>query len=151
MSVVSNQIAAALNGTGIVQVVKQNVDEYEYSYLCRVHEPEPMQKWIDFVTAVLRAEARADWDVWIAKRFFLKDGRLVFGWVIILSADIIETAGEEFKGVVQSVSAEQGLHFEIEEMPLPHVTKRDRNAPNARGKGVGPVASMPGDRMGSKS
>ena len=63
----------------------------------------------------------------------------------------IEAAGEEFRVVVQSVAADQGLHFEVEEMPLPHVTKRDRNAPNARGRGVGPVASVPGDRMGSQS
>jgi hypothetical protein len=146
----SGQLVAALNGTGIITVVKTDLDEYQASYLCRVHDDsEGQQTWLDLVKVLLRVamESGEAWDLWVAKRYFLKPIRgvqkLVYGWSLILTAGDLGAALVEFRRTVQTAAKDMGLRFEVESMPLPHVKDRDRNAPNAKGRGAAPVGSAP--------
>lgn len=149
-TVESGQLVASLNGTGIAQVVKTDLEDYQVSYLCRIHDDsEGQQTWLDLVTALLKsaADSKGTWDLWVAKRYFLKPIRgqqkLVYGWAIILSSETLGEAITALRQTIISTSNDLGLRFELESMPLPHVTNRDRNAPNAKGRGAAPVGSAP--------
>ena len=146
----SGQLVAALNGTGIITVVDTDLDEYQAGYLCRVHDDsEGQQTWLDLVHVLLQAAVEADggWDLWVAKRYFLKPMRgvqkLVYGWSLILTSENLGFALEQLRRVTQAAAKEMGLRFELESMPLPHVKDRDRNAPTEKGKGAAPVGAAP--------
>ena len=146
----SGQLVAALNGTGIAQVVKTDLEDGQVSYLCRVHDDsEGQQTWLDLVTAMLRASgaSKGVWDLWVAKRYFLKPIRgkqsLVYGWAIILSSGSLGDGLNQLRQTITETANDLGLRFELESMPLPHVTNRDRNAPNARGRGAASIGSAP--------
>lgn len=145
----SGQLQASMNATGIIQVVKLDVEDYQVSYLFRVKDDTPGEKvWQKLVKEMLLAElaAKGKWTIWVARRYFLKpvsgEQTLVYGWVLIISGDL-EAALASLKQALDAKAAELNLRFELESMPLPHVSNRNRNAPTEGGKGAAPIGSVP--------
>lgn len=76
-----------LESLGCVEVVSASSRNGDARFLCRVAD-EP--RWLQILSEYLEEEG--DWYSFIGKKYFLNEGRLVFGWVLILeSANLDKT------------------------------------------------------------
>lgn len=72
-------LSGALNSTGVVEVVRASSDEGSVKVLYRVRQK---RVWLGILEYVL---SRADgWSAHVCQQYFLRGGRLVYGWNFIL-------------------------------------------------------------------
>lgn len=72
-------LAAAINATEVAEVIRSNTTPDGVKALCRVSEK---RTWLSVLEYVLsRAEG---WSAHICQQYFMRGGRLVYGWNFIL-------------------------------------------------------------------
>ena len=136
-----NQLAAALNATSILQVVNRAATKTQASVLLRVTDGEQgEEKWLQLVRYLLTREREANkkWSIFIAQQYFLDDqGDVRFGWQMSLTSRNIVWAIGQIKKLIELASAQLGIQFRLESIPLPHVKGAGRNQIDPKtGRGV---------------
>lgn len=150
------QVSDALKGTGMVVPLSSDRVWSGWDFLCRL-VPGQEKNWLKVVNSLLKwAETRAKTDIFIARRYLLKDGAMVFGWYIRLQAkgakDLkvaseevckilgssrtstpapvkkVGTSSSKLTVVRSSVDDKGNVNEEIV-MPLPHMNGKDMNTP----------------------
>jgi hypothetical protein len=72
-------LSRAIEGTGVVEVVRSSSDEGSVKVLYRVRQK---RVWLNMLEYVL---SRADgWSAHVCQQYFMRGGRLVYGWNFIL-------------------------------------------------------------------
>jgi len=72
-------VAQAIDATGVAEVVRDNSAAGRIAFLCRVHKK---RIWCDIVEYILTRQN--GWTDHICQQYFLRGGRLVFGWNVII-------------------------------------------------------------------
>jgi hypothetical protein len=151
------QVSEALKNSGMVVPVSSDRLWSGWEFLCRL-VPGQEKNWLKTVNSLLKwAEAQGRAELFVARRYLLKDGSMVFGWYIRLQSKNVKdlkTASDEFCSLLKnskiptpapqrarkvdsfskltvvesSVDAKGNIKEEIE-MPLPHVRGKDMNVP----------------------
>ena len=81
-------LARAIEASGVAEVIRSSSDKTSARALYRVHEKRIWLGILEFVLS--RAEG---WSAHVCQQYFMRGGRLVYGWNFILQApDGIETA-----------------------------------------------------------
>lgn len=93
MSVLSQQLAQALNSLSFVQAIEDEQSGNGLNILCRL-KPNSESLWATLAEAVLREGARRAnrpeyWHAHIARVYMLRDERLVYGWVFVIQSNDI--------------------------------------------------------------
>lgn len=108
-------LAQAIEGTGVVEVVRASSDEASVKVLYRVRHK---RIWLGILEyALSRAEG---WSAHVCQQYFMRGGRLVYGWNFILqpltSVDaVVGLLAQAAKVVPRTVSAVSGP---LETFPL---------------------------------
>lgn len=72
-------MSRAIEGTGVVEVIRSSSDESSVKVLYRVRQK---RAWLSVLEYVL---SRADgWSAHVCQQYFMRGGRLVYGWNFIL-------------------------------------------------------------------
>ena len=108
-----------LEAMGCLEVVSASSRNGDVRFLCRVND-EPV--WLRILAEYLSSDM--DWYSFVGKKYFLNNGRLVFGWVLILESEEIDKAAQSarklFLKCSNTVQTKKGdeLGGEVE-IPLP--------------------------------
>lgn len=112
-----NDLVDSINGLGVVEVVRQSFDAQSVKLLCRVHNKKV---WCQVLEAVLTA--KSGWEAHICQQYFLKDGKLVYGWNFILQSpklvDAVTNAASLIARSQSALTRETSTSGEISSMPL---------------------------------
>lgn len=117
------QLAAAIESTGVAEVVKYSADAKSVKILHRVRQK---RIWLGILEYVL---SRADgWNAHVCQQYFIKGSRLVYGWNFILQpvGDVPETTAQVAKLIVQAgkVVPQTVSHGPLLSFPLVGATNR---------------------------
>lgn len=96
-----------------------------------------MKQWLLIVHRLLTLKDSADWSVDISKQYFLRSGQVMFGWRLIIQAEVVE---DHLADVVQGVLGAPKLQAVVSEQPLVG-TSIHRNTLSPGGKGAQSVIS----------
>lgn len=106
--------------------------------LGRVRAPST-NSWLVVVHHLLSAADKADgWSVDISKQLFLRGGKVMFGWRLILQGTDI---AERLTPIIQLIAASPRVRAIIEEQALPGASS-SRNAPSLANGGKGAQSSL---------
>ena len=95
-------------------VVNQSVTDNQVRIIHRVAK-EGMPNWLVVMQELLQASETAPWSVDLSKQYFLRNGRLIYGWRFILQApDVLE----HLDAVIKAVEKAPRARRIIEEQPL---------------------------------
>lgn len=113
-----HNLTEAIDSLGIVEVVKQSSDAQSVKLLCRVHDKKV---WCQVLEVVLIA--KSGWDAHVCQQYFLKDGKLVYGWNFIIQSpklvDALTNATSLISRTRSAITkAEESHSGEITSMPL---------------------------------
>jgi hypothetical protein len=83
----TDAFARSLTGLGFVEIISAEFDEMNVQFMCRVGKGAE-RKWARIVKSILvTCEAADDYPPHICRLYFLKEGRLVYGWHINITSD----------------------------------------------------------------
>lgn len=128
-----DELAAALVAAG-AEIVRQNEDEQSIRLLCRV---KYKRVWLDILEYVLAR--KQNWEVHVCQQYFMRGGKLVFGWNFIFDpidcdlSSAVDKAVSLLTQAVRVISQMEGddpaqMEGAIESFPLIGASSR-RNAP----------------------
>lgn len=128
---------------GGFEAVNHSTKNTQLRILGRV-PPQSMDGWLIIVQRLLMASGKSNWTVDISKPYFLKNGKVVYGWRLIFQGEEIWNQLDDIAQLIFNSPRPKKI---LDEQPLPGVSG-DRNVPSASGKGaqgvlraaVGPVA-----------
>ena len=81
-----------LDALGCMEVVSVSSRNGDVRFLARVND-EP--RWLKMLNEFLEREG--SWYSFIGKKYFLNEGRLVFGWVLIFESDTLDKTVQEIR------------------------------------------------------
>jgi len=84
-----------LESIGCMEVVSASSRNGDVRFLCRVNNEEV---WLRVLSEYLAADT--DWYSFVGKKYFLNNGRLVFGWVIILESEEVDKAVQGARKII---------------------------------------------------
>jgi hypothetical protein len=121
------------------QVVGEPTEsENQLRIIGRLPGNQGIEPWLLVVRQMLLMSEEADWKVDVSKQYFLKNGKVVYGWRLIFQAIDVPSC---LQAIIQSVvSAPKPTTREVMEMPLLGASA-DRNNMSVNGKGAGGVLS----------
>lgn len=137
---------------GGFELVNHNSTVNQVRILGRVPK-ESMNSWLVIIHQLLKLSESSSWSADISKQYFLRQGRVLFGWRVILQGENVEG----YMGVLcEAVSNAPRPKVILEEQRL-YGASPDRNAPRG-GKGaqgvltavVGPMAIAQQRAMGGR-
>lgn len=132
------EISTALRAKCGFETINVSATDTQARFIGRV-SPSQMGGWILVIHQLLsHAEQGAPWSIDISKQYFLKGGRVVFGWRIIIQSPSIEAAVPSLVAVIQGTPRTGG--GETTEMPLIGASV-NRNTV-IRGKGAAPSGKL---------
>lgn len=124
-------LVQGVNNAG-AEVLKANADAGSIKLLCRVRNK---RAWCDIIEFVLAR--KQNWEAHICQQYFLRGGKLVYGWNVILQAEDVAAAAKNARDlfikateVLSQLSAEQDAS-PIESFPLVGASP-NRNRPMVR-------------------
>lgn len=160
----SAKLRDVLKATGLVDPVDTTGGAGSVSCLCRQF-PGKEARWLRIVDGLLAFSEQNKINVHVCRRYVRKNGQMVFGWFVGVTADSAKKVSEDVESLCQVVStfgqslppvqapapapvrtqpaSNPGVKLartkngdvEVLEFPLPHVSK-DLNVPNAKEKGA---------------
>ena len=95
MSVLSEELSKALKRTGVVEPIRDSEDGSSVKVLFRVTHKKMWLSVLEFVLA--RAQ---NWSAHVCQQYFMRSGKLVYGWNFILQPP----NGEGFEEAVENAS-----------------------------------------------
>lgn len=136
------ELVRVLKMRGGFDVVNQSVTTNQIRILGRVPK-DMMNAWLVIIHHMLSHSEAASWSVDISKQYFLRNGRVLFGWRVIFQGEQIE---QHLPMICEAISNTPRPKVIIEEQRL-HGASANRNSPRG-GKGaqgvltavVGPMA-----------
>jgi hypothetical protein len=101
-----------------------------------------MDNWLAMMNAIAEREEHegCTWKVDISRKYFRRNGRLIFAWRLIIQGENLEASLPELVAAAQSTAAVAKSYRELDEIPLPGV-RGDRNA-HINGKGAGATGKV---------
>lgn len=85
------RVVHSLNSLPCVEVVESGGDQYHVQALCRV-DKKKLNQWASIAEALLLAQDD-EGDIWsthISRIYMLKNRRLVYGWMVVFTSEILE-------------------------------------------------------------
>jgi hypothetical protein len=110
---------------GCIEVVSASSRGGDLRLLCRANDEE---YWLRVLADFLENEG--SWYSFIGKKYFIKQGRLVFGWVLIFESEDLDKTIQETRKLLLSIHANlrrptaeiaSGAEPGMVEIPLPYV------------------------------
>ncbi len=134
----AERFSRTLSSTNLCEPVNANFGEDRVAILCRVKQ-EKEKQWVDTLQKILvAAEEEANevhtWKCHFCKHYFLKDGKMVWGWNVSIQSREMSHSLDAITKVVRGEPLRAVRGGEVEEFPL-FGAPADRNAPRG-GKGV---------------
>jgi hypothetical protein len=83
-----------------IQVVSASSRNGDMRFLCRVIDEE---RWLQILANFLENEG--SWYSFIGKKYFMRHGKVVFGWVLIFESDELDKATQEIRKLFLSIRA----------------------------------------------
>jgi len=83
-------LTEAIQATEIADVLKASGDEGKVHLICRVHDKRAWCAVVEYVLA-----RKGDWGDHICQQYFMRNGKLVYGWNVIVNAKDIEAAAKD--------------------------------------------------------
>ncbi len=107
-------LTTAINGTGVVEVVRASSDKASIKVLYRVGQK---RIWLGILEYVLsRAEG---WNAHVCQQYFMRGGRLVYGWNFILQPPHkVRAAADLLMQATQVVPRTMTIAGPLESFPL---------------------------------
>jgi hypothetical protein len=90
------EVKDTLESLGCMEVVSASSRGGDARFLCRVND-EP--RWLRILFEYLSNEG--DWYSFIGKKYFIHEGRLVFGWVLIFESSDLDSAIQAVRSLLQ--------------------------------------------------
>ena len=136
------ELVRILKMRGGFDVVNHAITKNQIRVLGRVPK-DMMNAWLVIIHHMLSHSEAAAWSVDISKQYFLRNGRVLFGWRLIIQGDDIE---QHLPSICEALSNTPRPKVIVEEQKL-YGASSNRNAPRG-GKGaqgvltavVGPMA-----------
>ena len=88
-----------LESIGCMEVVSASSRNGDVRFLCRVNDEE---LWLRILSEYLSEES--EWYSFVGKKYFLNNGRLVFGWVLIFESEEIDAASQGIRKLILKAS-----------------------------------------------
>jgi len=96
--------------------------------------------WLLVARQLLLASERSDWSLDVSKQYFLRGGKIMFGWRLILQGNLV---AQRYEHVAQVVANAPRARAIVEEQLLPGARAGvDRNAPSLENRGKGAQGSL---------
>jgi len=95
------EIKDTLDRLGCLEVVQASSRHGDMRFLCRVHDEN---KWMTILNNFLLREKEESWYSFFGKKYFRKEGRLVYGWVIAFEADDLDTTSIRVRQVFSQIN-----------------------------------------------
>lgn len=147
----AERLAQALSSLEYVEPISFEGSEHgTIKALCRV-KPDKLSEWAEVVTSILRkAESLkgqgAQWDSHICRLYMLKEGNLVYGWLVAITAQYMD---ETLSHLVPTIKAHAlGLAPKQNKDPIPVPSDVEEVAPVAK-KPIVPRAVPDADAKGN--
>ena len=110
----AERLASALSGLGYAEPVEWGEDEFgSVNVMCRI-KSQSLGKWAQLVknilvrSAALRAEGNeAAWASHICRLYLLKNGELVYGWLVNISSPFMADSLSELIPVIKGQSSQE--------------------------------------------
>jgi len=139
----ANEVVRAINATGVAEVVKVTESPTQLRITHRV-AGKKLSVWLGIVSYVLSRQH--GWDAHVSKQYFLKDGKLLYGWNFIAQWSESENKDAVLAQVrellVKAKAAVPQIVHQLESYPL-HA-KGERNAPGNSRMSVAAPGPMQG-------
>jgi hypothetical protein len=139
----ANAVINAINATGVAEVVKVTETPTQLRITHRV-AGKKLSVWLGIVSYVLSRQR--GWDAHVSKQYFLKDGKLLYGWNFIAQWGSPEDKDQILKQVrdllTRAKSEVPQIVHQLESYPI-HA-KGERNMPGSARMN----ASAPGPMQG---
>lgn len=103
---VQMEFKRSLEDLGFVRVRAVSSKDGDVRALFKVSDEA---KWLALMTKMLSTELDKDWYTFYGKRFFLLEDKLVYGWCVILDADDIQKAVDDFRAMLIENAEKLGL------------------------------------------
>jgi hypothetical protein len=140
------QLFSAFEARVGFEVVSKSSTEGQLRLMGRVPS-QRMGDWLIIIQRLLGSSEEADWNIDISKQYFLRGGKILYGWRLIVQANEVVNHLEE---IVALVTSSPRSKKEITEIALTgagvHRTtlKRGKGAQSVLNASVGPLAAMKG-------
>lgn len=120
---------------GGYEMVSNNAGSNQLRLLGRV--PSPLVKgWLVIVQQILLRSAEAPWSADISKSYFLRGGRVMFGWRLIFQGEGIE---QHINDIITTITNSPRSRATVNEQPLAGASaNRNRQTPGSL-KGAAPA------------
>lgn len=132
-----DKLVTALEQTGYVKVVKTEEAPTQLRLLCRVSSKK---QWCDLLERLL--QNKQDWTEHICQQYFLKEGKLVYGWNVVINASDLMKASLSICNQLAAISMVDEGGVGVDSFPL-------RGAYRSTGASFNP--SAPGVARGGSS
>ena len=86
-----------------VKVVLASSRHGDIRFLCRVIDEN---KWTQILNQFLRREHSKGWYSFFGKKYFINQGKLSYGWVIVFEADDLGTSALEIRKMFSGINEE---------------------------------------------
>lgn len=115
-----------------LEVVAMSTRHGDMRFLCKSYDEA---KWFRVLSSFMAQEG--NWYSFIGKKYFMNNGKLVYGWVLIFEADDLETTISEVRKLFSVVGEEENINELPEEettveVALPWETSYWRDKKEAR-------------------
>ncbi len=129
------ELVRVLKMRGGFDLVSQSVTENQLRILGRVPK-DMMNAWLVVIHQLLGRSETASWSVDISKQYFLRNGKVLYGWRIIIQAQQVEG---HLGAICEAISNTPRPKVIVEEQRL-YGASSNRNSPKG-GKGAQGVLS----------
>jgi hypothetical protein len=130
-----NQLKAALAQKTTFEVVSATFEGGKVRLLGRVRPTQNTGMLLKVMSNLLAAADSADWNMDASKQYFLRNGRLTYGWRFIFQGQDIEA---NLLKIVAVIAGTKHVVQQLTEVRL-HGGGLDRNVPSPGGKGAAPT------------
>ena len=115
-----------------LEVVAMSTRHGDMRFLCKSYDEA---KWFRVMSSFLAQEG--NWYSFIGKKYFINNGKLVYGWVLIFEADDLESTISEIRKLFSVIGEEENIEVLPEEettveVSLPWETSYWRDKKQAR-------------------
>lgn len=111
----ATKLADTLEDTGLVVVIRKSASADSVRLLCRVANK---RAWCSLLEKLLQNQK--GWEEHICQQYFLKDGKLVYGWNFIVTSKTLDKSVEDICQAVKSavLVGEVPSTGSVDSMPL---------------------------------
>lgn len=130
-----DQLKMVLAQKTTFEVVSASSEGGKVRLLGRVRPTQNTGMLLKVMSNLLAAADAAEWNMDVSKQYFLRNGRLTYGWRFIFQGQAIDAS---LPNIVSVIAGTKHVAQQLTEVRL-HGGGADRNAPSPGGKGAAPT------------